>query len=69
MTKTLCYACKENCVCLSNSISHGAVIVPSEDCWYIEYIVNDDDDDDSGLKFKQTRDSRVMVQCSSFVIL
>jgi len=28
-----------------------------------------DDDDDSGLEFKQTRDSRVMVQCSSFVIL
>jgi len=30
---------------------------------------NDDDDDDSGLEFKQTGDSRVMVQCSSFVIL
>jgi len=34
LTKALCYACKENCVYLTNSISHGAVTVPSEDCWY-----------------------------------
>jgi hypothetical protein len=38
-------------------------------------MMNDDDDDYDddggvgGLKIKQTRDSRVMMQCSSFIIL
>jgi hypothetical protein len=44
LTKVLGYACKENCIYMTNSISHGA------DCtlWrLLVYEMNDDDDDDT----------------------
>jgi len=31
-TQALGYACRGNCVYWTNSISHDALIVPSEDC-------------------------------------
>ena len=36
LTKALGYACKGNCMYLTNSKSHGAVVVPSDDCWYMK---------------------------------
>ena len=39
LTIALGYSCKGNCVYFTNSLSDCAVIVTSEDCWYMKWMM------------------------------